>query len=172
MGKRSIRENKNIYQISRENMELTREKASDLMVFLSADRIEKIESEKSLPHADEILAMAEAYKAPALCNYFCSHECPIGKKDVPELRLKDLSQIVLEIISSLNHFDKEKDKLINISVDGEITEEEYEEFATIEKHLDDISLAVRSLRLWVDQTIANGHIDKDQLEEAREHVQN
>ncbi|MCR5830219.1 MAG: XRE family transcriptional regulator [Lachnospiraceae bacterium] len=170
MGKRSIRENKNIYQTSREAMELTREKASELMVFLSADRIEKIESEKSLPHPDEILAMAEAYKAPALCNYFCSHECPIGRKNVPEIRLKDLSQIVLEIISSLNHFDKEKDKLINISVDGEITEEEYEEFALIEKHLDDISLAVRSLRLWVDQTIANGHIDKDQLEEARERV--
>lgn len=168
MGKRSIKENKNIYQQSRENLELTREKASDLMVFMSADRIEKIESEKSLPHPDEILAMAEAYKAPGLCNYFCSHECPIGRKNVPEVRLKDLSQIVLEIISSLNHFEKEKDKLINISVDGEITAEEYDEFAVIEKHLDDISLSVRSLRLWVDQTIANGHIDKEQLGEARD----
>ena len=170
MGKRSVKENKNIYQVSRENLELTREKASDLMVFMSADRIEKIESEKSLPHPDEILAMADAYKAPGLCNYFCSHECPIGMKNVPEVRLKDLSQIVLEIISSLNHFDKEKDKLINISVDGEITEEEYDEFAVIEKHLDDISLSVRSLRLWVDQTIANGHIDKAQLQEARDKV--
>ena len=160
MGKRSVKENKNIYQVSRENLELTREKASDLMVFMSADRIEKIESEKSLPHPDEILAMADAYKAPGLCNYFCSHE----------VRLKDLSQIVLEIISSLNHFEKEKDKLINISVDGEITEEEYDEFAVIEKHLDDISLSVRSLRLWVDQTIANGHIDKAQLQEARDKV--
>ena len=78
MGKKSIKKNKNIYQLSREELELTREKASESMGYISADRIEKIESEKSLPHPDEILAMAECYKKPSLCNYFCSHECPIG----------------------------------------------------------------------------------------------
>ena len=58
MGKKSIKENKNIYQLSREKLDLTREKASEQMTYISADRIEKIESEKSLPHPDEILAMA------------------------------------------------------------------------------------------------------------------
>ena len=66
MGKKSVKENKNIYQLSREEQELTRDAASELMQFVSSDRIEKIESEKSLPHPDEILAMAEAYKAPHL----------------------------------------------------------------------------------------------------------
>ncbi len=28
--------------------------------------------------------MADCYKNPALCNYFCSHECPIGIEYVPE----------------------------------------------------------------------------------------
>ena len=48
MGKRSIKENKNIYQTSREDLALTREKASQLMQFMSADRIEKIENAKEL----------------------------------------------------------------------------------------------------------------------------
>ena len=48
MGIKSTRENKNIYQISRENAELTREEASELMKFVSADRIEKIEKFLSL----------------------------------------------------------------------------------------------------------------------------
>lgn len=170
MGKKSIKVNKNIYQTSREALDLTRDKAAELMAFMSADRIEKIESEKSLPHPDEIIAMAEAYKAPALCNYFCTHECQIGMKDVPELKVKDLSQIVLEIISSLNNFEKQKDKLINITVDGEISEDEYLDFARIEKQLENISISVRSLRLWVEQTIANGNIDEDMLEEARKQV--
>ena len=61
MGKKSIRENKNIYQTSRENMEYTRERAGELMEYVSSDRIEKIESGKSLPHPDEIIAMAECY---------------------------------------------------------------------------------------------------------------
>ena len=59
MGKKSVKQNKNIYQISREEAELTRDKASELMEFVSSDRIEKIESEKTVPHPDEIMAMAE-----------------------------------------------------------------------------------------------------------------
>ena len=125
MGKKSTKENKNIYQIFREEQNLTRDKASELMEFISPDRIEKIESEKSLPHPDEILVMADAYKMPELCNYFCSHECPIGQKYIPEIKAKDLSQIVLELLSGLNAISKEKDRMVDISVDGEITEDEY-----------------------------------------------
>lgn len=89
MGRKSTKENKNIYQTSREAVNMTREAASEALTFISPDRIVKIESEKSLPHPDEILAMAECYKDPGLCNYYCSHECPIGQEYVPEIRMKD-----------------------------------------------------------------------------------
>ena len=56
MGRKSTKENKNIYHISRENVGLTREAASEQLGFISADRIEKIENGKSAPHPDEILA--------------------------------------------------------------------------------------------------------------------
>ena len=52
MGRKSTKENKNVYQTSRESLGLTREAAAEKLEFLSADRIEKIESEKSLPHPD------------------------------------------------------------------------------------------------------------------------
>ena len=52
MGKKSTKENKNIYQLYREEMEYTREQASNLMEYVTADRIQKIESEKSLAHPD------------------------------------------------------------------------------------------------------------------------
>ena len=68
MGKKSTKENKNIYQLNRERLELTREKASELLESVTSDRIEKIESGKSLPHPDEVLAMAKCYKNPLLCN--------------------------------------------------------------------------------------------------------
>ena len=161
MGKKSIRENKNIYQLSREAQELTREKASEKMVYLSADRIEKIESEKSLPHPDEILAMAKCYKAPSLCNYYCSHECPIGVTQVPEIKMKDLSQIILEMIASLNALEKEKNRLIEITVDGEITEDEYEDFQAIQNQLARISASIQALRLWVAKCMADGRIAED-----------
>ena len=57
MPRRSVKPNKNIYFKSRENAGLTREKASELTGFMSDDRIERIESGKSAPRPDEILAM-------------------------------------------------------------------------------------------------------------------
>ncbi len=38
MGKKSVKKNKNIYQICREGLELTRERASELLETISADR--------------------------------------------------------------------------------------------------------------------------------------
>lgn len=163
MGKKSIKENKNIYQTSREALNLTREKASELLETLSADRIEKIENEKSEPHPDEILRMAECYKNPSMCNYYCSHKCPIGQKYVPEIEMKELSQITLELLASLNSIEKEKEQLIEITVDGQITEDEYVNFVTIQEKLEQISITVKSLQLWMDHAIANGHIDKEKL---------
>ena len=161
LGKKSIKKDKNIYQLSREELELTRESASERMGCISADRIEKIESEKSLAHPDEVMVMADAYKKPNLCNYFCSHECPIGREYVHEIQPKDLSQIVLEMLASLNTIDKHRDRLIEITADGKIGKDEMTDFQKIQEQLSKISLSVESLRLWVEDTIANGKITSE-----------
>ncbi len=161
MGKKSTKENKNIYQVSREALALTRDKASELLQYVSADRIEKIESEKSLPHPDEILLMAERYKNPILPNYYCSHECPIGQKHVPEIQMKDLSQIVLEILGTLNSVEKYKNRLIDITMDGKITEDEFQDFIHIQDMLNKISMTVDSLQLWIQKSLIDGAIDEE-----------
>ena len=163
MGKKSIKENKTIYQLHREALNLTREAASNQMDCISADRIEKIESQKSLPHPDEILTMAECYKAPNLCNYFCSHECPIGQKNVPPIKMKDLSQIVLEMLATLNILENDKNRFIEITADGAIDDSEIEDFVNIQEKLNRISMVANTLQLWVEQTIADGKIDKEKL---------
>ena len=161
MGRKSTKENKNIYQTSREAVELTREAAAEQLQFISSDRIEKIENEKSLPHPDEILAMADCYKNPALCNYYCSHECPIGQEYVPEVKSKDLSQITLEMLASLNSLDKQKARLVEITVDGIISEDEMEDFKKIQEQLEYISMAIDSLQLWVQKAIMDGKIAEE-----------
>ena len=130
MGKRSVKENKNIYQLSRENAGLTREKAAEKLVYISDDRIEKLENEKLFPHPEEVMSMAEAYKDARLTNYYCTHECPIGMKYVPEVELADLSKI---------------------AVDGRISDDEEEDFREIRGELDRISRAVQMLRLFIEQ---------------------
>ncbi|MBQ1457557.1 MULTISPECIES: helix-turn-helix domain-containing protein [Butyrivibrio] len=157
MGKKSVRPNKNLYMISRESLDLTREDAAEL-TGISADRLEKIENEKSLPHPDEVLMMAKYYKNPSINNYFCSHECPIGQQYVPAIPKKELSQIVLEMLASLNNMNREKERLIEITADGKIGDDELEDFHNIQEQLSKISASVESLRLWVEEMIAKGNI--------------
>ena len=164
MARRSTKENKTIYQHTREGLDLTREEASELLVTMSAERIEKIESERSMPHPDEVLLMSDKYKQPTLCNYYCANQCPIGQQYVPEVKVKDLSQIVLETIASLNTMQKEKDRLIEITVDGKITGDELADFVHIQEQLEKISIAVETLQLWCERMLDTGMIDKAQYE--------
>jgi len=160
MGKRSIKENKNAYQLCREELNLTRDQAAELLECISADRIEKIENEKTIPHPDEILTMAKAYKKPALTNYYCSNICSIGQKYVPEVKTTELSQIVLEMLATLNSIDRQRNRLIDITADGKITSDELEDFKNIQETLENVSLTVDSLKLWVEDAIANGKIEE------------
>ncbi len=160
MARVSTKENKNIYFRSREERGLTREEASEVLEGLTADRIEKIENERSLPHPDEVLMMAEGYKAPHLCNYYCANECPIGQQYVPEIQVKDLSRIVLEMLASLNTAQKLKERLIEITADGEIQEDEIADFVQIQDTLEKISITVETLQLWSEQMLADGKIDR------------
>lgn len=161
MGRVSTKENKNIYQTTRENLSLSRDKASELLETIPPERIERIESEKVLPYPEEVLTMAEKYKVPNLCNYYCANQCPIGQQYVPEIKIKDLSQIVLEMLASLNSVNRKQERLIEITADGEIGHDELEDFVYIQKELEKISITVETLQLWSEQMLANGKIDID-----------
>lgn len=161
MARRSVKENKTIYQLTREHLELTREEASEKLVTMSPERIEKIENQRAMPHPDEVLLMSDIYKQPGLCNYFCANQCPIGQQYVPEVQIKDLSQIVLETIASLNAVQKKKDRLIEITVDGCISQDELPDFVAIQKELEKISIAVETLQLWCERMLDTGAIDPD-----------
>ena len=103
--------------------------------------------------------MSDTYKHPSLCNYYCANQCPIGQQYVPEVKIKDLSQIVLETLASLNAVHKKKDRLIEITVDGKITGDELDDFVNIQNELEKISIAVETLQLWCERMLATGNID-------------
>lgn len=161
MGRNSVKENKTKYQICREKLELSREKASELLGSVPPERIEKIENEKVIPHPDEVLAMADGYRMPALCNYYCANQCPVGQRYVPEIKAKDLSQIILEMVASLNSIHKKQERLIEITADGRIDSDEIADFNKIREELERISITVETLQLWTEQMAANGIINTE-----------
>lgn len=171
MARVSTKANKNIYHQTREALHLTREAASEVLETIPPERIEKIENERCLPHPDEVLVMAEKYKQPDLCNYYCANQCPIGRQYVPEVKIKDLSQIVLEMLASLNAMNKKKERLIEITVDGVISDDELSDFLFIQKELEQISITVETLQLWAERMLATGAIDSERYRKCREKME-
>lgn len=162
MGRASTKNNKNIYQIARENNNLTLQDAEDCLNGISKERLHRIEYETTQPRPDEILEMADKYKEPAICNYYCSHDCEIGKKYVPEIKTNDLSEIVLKMLASLNSTQDRQKRLIEITADGKIEKDEIKDFIAIQKDLEQISQTVEALQLWVEKKLHDGGIDFDE----------
>lgn len=162
MGKKSLNLNGNVYCDRRQSADMTRAQASEA-TYLSESRIEKIENGKIEPTPEDVYAMAKAYKDPTLCNYYCANVCRIGQEYVPEAEEKPLAQIAIEVLASLNALNKDKERLIEIVADGKIDNDELYDFASIQVQLEQLSLTVAALQLWMTQTVADGKIDKDKL---------
>ena len=152
-----------IYKEIRKKHDLTREDLSDKASLMDnpiqPERLERIENGKFPITPDEVMLLAEIYGEPTLCNHYCSKECPIGEKYVPEVKVKDLAQIVLEMLLSLNSMKKSQERLIEITADGMIDDDEIKDFVFIQKELERISITVETLQLWVEQMLADKKIN-------------
>lgn len=154
-----------IFKETRKNHNLTRDEVCDEAMLLNnpitPERLERIENGKFPITPDEVMLLAEIYGEPTLCNRYCAKECPIGEKYVPEIKVKDLTQIVLEMLSSLNSMKKSQERLIEITDDGIIDDDEIEDFVYIQKELEHISITVETLQLWVEQMLADEKINME-----------
>ena len=152
MPRKSVRENKTEYQKSREACGLTRDAASEKIGWLSADRIERIESGKVEAQPGDVAAMARCYKDPALCNYYCAEVCAIGDAmAAPKIEIKDITRTTLEMLSTLNALNRTKDRLIDIMADRQVDPSEKPDFDAIQENLEKMSMAIDGLKLWVEQ---------------------
>ena len=160
-----------IYKETRKKHDLTRDnvcdKASLMNNLIQPERLERIENGKFPITPDEVMLLSEIYGEPTLCNHYCSKECPIGEKYVPEVKVKDLAQIVLEMLSSLNSMKKSQERLIEITADGIIDDDEIKDFVFIQEELERISITVETLQLWVEQMLADKKINIDKYNEIK-----
>ena len=158
MGRKSTKADKSEYQIAREELSLTREEASERIPGMTPERIEKIENGRIHVQPDDIMLLAKGYKKPHLCNYYCSHECPIGQEHVPEIRTKELGQIAIETVNCINRLNKDIARFFEIVEDGTIKTNEFKDFMRIKDVLERIALSADTLDLWLEEAIASGEI--------------
>ncbi|MBQ8763229.1 MAG: helix-turn-helix transcriptional regulator [Clostridia bacterium] len=161
----------NIYKEIRKKHGLTRDevcnRASLINNPIQPERLERIENDKFPIVPEEVMLLSEIYGEPSLCNYYCSNECTIGQKYVPEIKVKDLAQIVLEMLASLNSLKKRQERMVEITVDGIIDDDEIKDFVFIQNELEHISITVETLQLWVEQMLAEEKINLKKYNEIK-----
>ena len=94
----------------------------------------------------------------------------IGDRSVPEVEISNLPNIILETIASLNEINPLTGRLIQIARDGKISDDEIKDFAYISKKLDEVSLAIDTLNLWVDKTASENHLNIELLNSEKEKI--
>ena len=74
------------------------------------------------------------------------------------------------MLASLNAIEKNKERFIEITADGVVSDEELMDFVKVQNELEKISAAVDSLQLWINKTIIDEGINRDRLEEIKKNL--
>ena len=131
----------------------SREKAAELLGISSSSLANyELGITKTVP-VDMVVMMADLYKAPELRNMYCKQECPIGRMLPMATESKGLESITLKILKSLDEDEIKamKKSLVDIAEDGEITEDEQEDFNSILERLDQIAKEISELRILAEK---------------------
>ena len=81
------------------------------------------------------------------------------------MKNKDLYKIEQEMQESIKKKNRSKDRQNENTADGEISDDELEDFIRIREELERISIAVETLQLWSERMLATGAIDAERYEE-------
>ena len=132
----------------------SREGASEI-TGIDRTRLAHIELGTIVPYPEEILIMSEFYNSPELCNHYCSQMCPLGRKTVDHVEVKELEATTLQLLSSLKKIPLITDTLIDIVEDGVIDDEEKADMENILSVLKKAAVKIKTLELVYEKLIAN-----------------
>ncbi len=160
MGRRASKATENIYYLARckaahENEAFTSREKAAAILGIERSRLARIELDKITPYSEEVVIMAKAYNAPYLYANYCDFTCPIGilqrkQKESPFMpKEESLERLALGFLSSSQRIDDISKSLVNISKDGQITENEFESFHEVLQAMAEISENIKAIKDWI-----------------------
>lgn len=129
----------------------SREGAAEIMS-IDRGRLYRIENGLCTPYPDEIALMADLYGKPELRSYYCSHMCPLGA-DTIEPDVAGIDRITIQALSVLSRAEETKVKLLDITADGVISEDEHGTLKDILDNLTRMEKVTESLKLWIKKNL-------------------
>ena len=115
-------------------------------------RLARIELGSVTPYPEEVLLMADIYRAPELKGNYCREMCPLGK-GMPKIETQDIDRIALRALCSFRKINEAKELLLDITADGVITEDEKPDLEKIIATLDEVNEVTQNLKNWIEKSL-------------------
>lgn len=109
------------------------------------------------PSPEAALLMSDLYHAPEIVNHYCREVCPLGH-DIPKIDIDSLDRIAIKALSVFRHIEGAKEKLLDITEDGIITQDEQPELEHILNCLDEVTHIAMNLKAWVKKNLGNEEV--------------
>ena len=140
------------YAAAKGNERLSSREGAAEELGIDRTRLARIELGSAVPYQEEVLLMADMYRAPELRGKYCSEMCPLGK-NMPKIENEDLDRISLRALSSFRKISEAKELLLDITADGVIKEEEKADLDRIMKILDEVNEISQNLKVWIEKNL-------------------
>ena len=111
------------YEAAKFNERLSSREGAAEELGVDRTRLARIELGSVTPYPEEVLLMADIYRAPELKGNYCREMCPLGK-GMPKIENQDIDRIALRALCSFRKINEAKELLLDITADGVITEDE------------------------------------------------
>lgn len=160
MGRKSTKQNKNVYQETRESFGWSRERAAEEIAiiengmygYIDKNKLVKIEEESIKIQPEDIVALSKVYNKPELRNYYCCNQCDIGAIDAPEVTYNgSIHEILVNMAVSLESVNSKKTRLMEILADGVVGGDEVGDLNKILEQLEKISATIEGIQLWCEK---------------------
>ena len=118
----------------------------------AAEELGRIELGSVTPYPEEVLLMADIYRAPELKGNYCREMCPLGK-GMPKIENQDIDRIALRALCSFRKINEAKELLLDITADGVITEDEKPDLEKIINTLNEVNEVTQNLKNWIEKSL-------------------
>lgn len=111
---------------------------------------------------EKAVLISDRYNAPWLLNHYCLNECPIGCRHSISANVENIDRVTLKLIKKMRTDDLSsiKDKLVDISEDGIISDDEKPELKNIVDYLDELAKTISELKTISTMALNGGMKDE------------
>lgn len=140
------------YEAAKFNERMSSREGAAEELGIDRTRLARIELGSITPYPEEVLLMADYYRAPELKGNYCREMCPLGE-GMPHIECQDLDRISLKALCSFRKVNEAKELLLDITADGVISEDEKPALKRIVDTLDELNEVTQNLKNWIERNL-------------------